>query len=274
MNKTEGYLYIATGTQYVEEAIASVNSLRQCNPSSHVTLITDKPIDASYFDEVKILDFDTTNSSGCKNFKVLGLQHSPYDRTFFVDTDTFFIEDCKELFLLLEYHDLLIAPAPADRRAIMINESILEGYVSYNSGVIVFNNNSRVKNLFREWFLLCLKKIYEGDQPPLMHALLTNSVKLYVLQHNYNFRLPFMVAVPGFKVKLLHGRNPDFHKIEKIVNEFESLQRAWNPNNSTMNVRESKRSLHLQKKKTLARRFTGLYQKLKPPCKEKLTPLK
>ncbi len=247
MEKTEGYLYIATGTRYIDEAIVSVKSLRQCNPDVHVTLITDEPVDISYFNEIKVLDVDESDSYERKNYKILGLQHSPYDRTLFIDTDTYFIADCKELFQLLHYHDILIAHAPGDRREVIINEKVLEGYLAYNSGVIAFNNNEIVNKLFKDWYILCLKNIYKGDQPPLMHALLTNAVKIYVLHQNYNFRLPFIVSFPAFSVKILHGRNQDFRKIKKIVNKDISVQRAWNPNNAKMILRDFERVAHSRK---------------------------
>ncbi len=234
MKRAEGYLYVATGKRYLEEAIVSAKSLRQCNPDVHVTLITDKPIKSSYFDEIQILDIDKTDTNGSKNFKILGLQHSPYERTFFVDTDTYFIEDCKELFRLLQFHDILIAHAPGDRRMVRINDKDLEGYLSYNSGVIVFNKSENIKKLFNEWYQLCVRNIYKGDQPPLMHALLTNPVKIYVLQQSYNLRTAFIVSVPAFCVKILHGRNKDLHEIAQIVNNDTSEQRAWNPNNNKM----------------------------------------
>jgi len=257
MGRSEGYLYIASGEKYVKEARISARSLKKCNPGAHITLITDIAVDSSGFDEVRIHEKDNDDPRGAKNFKSQHILNTPYDKTIFIDTDTFFIEDCRELFPLLEYHDLLIAHAPADMREVLIDDKPIEGYKCYNAGMIAYKKNEVTIKLFEEWYRICRKLIYRGDQPPLMHALLTNPVKLYVLHQNYNLRTPFLVSLPAFKAKILHGRNVDFEKAARNVNANADFQRVWNPNNNKMIVRlpkkkmlrENKRKQRLRKKK-------------------------
>jgi hypothetical protein len=230
----KGYLYIATGDNYINEAKISVNSLRRHNQYAHVTLITDKKIKADEFDYVYILNFEYQENSDWKKaliYKVLALQHSPYKKTFFIDTDTYFLDDCSELFQLLNYFDLLIAHAPSDSSHVIINDQKIIGYHPYNTGVIVFNKNELISKLFIDWLDIYKNKyhLYPTDQTPFMESLLINQVYLYVLQSIYNFRLPFYVSIlPDLKVKIIHGRSSNYELLEEEINGI-ILQRSWDP---------------------------------------------
>lgn len=228
----KGYLYIATGEKYIKEAIQSVQSLKNQNDKLHATLITDKQIEVREFDDIIIQNNIT--KEGWKEgvlFKVRGLLLTPYEKTFFIDTDTYFSDDCLELFNLLEYYDLLIAHAPADTNQIVINNNQrFSGYYPYNTGVIVFNNNDAVKKLITNWLTIYQEKFrfYPHDQTPFMESLLYNKVKVYVLQPVYNFRIPFIVAIPSLKVKIFHGRVSDFESFQRKINST-IVHRVWKP---------------------------------------------
>lgn len=225
-----GYLYIATGNKYLDEAIISATSLKKCNPNAHITLITDEKINNKIFDSIVIKNNDSINykwKSGIQ-YKVESLLLSPYEKTFFIDTDTYFIEDSAELFDLLEYHDLQIAHAPDDKTKVVLDHKEFEGYYPYNTGVIVFNNNPKIKKLFQDWLSIYKRKfdIYPHDQAPFMEALLINDLKIHVFHQIYNFRLPYYIAIPGLKVKILHGRTNDFNLIANKINKH-LYNRVW-----------------------------------------------
>lgn len=235
----KGYLYIATGDKYINEAVNSVTSLKKSNPDAHATLITDKKVQISKFDRI-IIRKNNHNSTGWKEgilYKVKGLLSSPYEKTFFIDTDTYFVDDCSELFNVLDYFDLLISHAPADSNKIMIEGKYLEGYYPYNTGVIVFNKNSIVEKLFSDWIITYKNKfnVYPHDQAPFMEALLNNKVKIYVLQSIYNFRTPSIVTFLPLKVKIIHGRMNDYESLSKKINSSIS-QRAWVPEKRRKNL--------------------------------------
>lgn len=229
----KGYLYIATGEKYIKEAIQSVQSLKKQNDKVHATLITDKHIKAHEFDDIIIQN--NVAREGWKEgllFKVSGLLLTPYEKTFFVDTDTYFSDDCLELFELLDYYDLLIAHAPSDTSQIVIdNQEVFPGYYPYNTGVIVFNNNDAVKKLIKNWLTIYQEKfrIYRYDQTPFMESLLYSKVRVYVLQPVYNFRTPFLVPIPrSLKVKIFHGRVSDFESFQRKIN-YALVHRVWIP---------------------------------------------
>ena len=228
-----GYLYIATDQSYIDEANRSVKSLRDEDPTVHTTLVTSNKEVKGSFDKViyleHLIDPDDPWKSGIE-FKVKGLLESPYQKTFFLDTDTYFAESCAELFDLLDYYDLLIAPAPSDPSKILDNGRLVNGYFAYNTGVIVYQKNNNTHKLFTEWLKAYQIAInhYPHDQGPFMAALLRNPVHYYVLQPIYNFRTPFFVSLPAAKVKLIHGRVENYDRVKKAVNA-RICNRAWDP---------------------------------------------
>lgn len=230
---TKGYLYIAIGDAYLAEAQISAKSLRSKDKNAHITLITNKSIKLDQFDTIKIISENPTEPVNYKSgilYKVNGILNSPYKNTFFVDTDTFFFDKCDELFDLLEFYDLLIAPDASDRSRVVIADKVMEGYIPYNTGIIVFKESDKVKKLLTNWFDIYKEKIdiYQQDQPAFIEALLLNPINLYALHSNYNFRLPCYTAVPNGFVKIVHGRSIDFNQLESEINRSE-VNRGWSP---------------------------------------------
>ena len=59
----KGYLYIAIGARYVDEAIISAKSLRKVDENAHITLITENNFKEHVFDKLIIYKMK------CDNFK-------------------------------------------------------------------------------------------------------------------------------------------------------------------------------------------------------------
>ena len=229
---TEGFLYIATGQKYIEEARTSAKSLRRHFENAKIALVTDKPINDNLFNEIIFLEpSHTSNWKLGLNFKVEGLLKSPFEKTFFIDTDTYFTDSTIELFRLLDFFDLLICHSPNDISKIRVKGKKLEGLSPYNTGVIVFNKNTEVIKLFKEWGRFYLEKpeTYSSDQPAFMEALLTHDVKIFVLSYVYNFRLPSFISLPPLKVKIIHGRASNYERLNRIINRHSDRHRTWSP---------------------------------------------
>lgn len=229
---TEGFLYVATGNKYILEAERSAKSLKRHSKSARIALVTNKPLVSNLFDEIIIVDHE--NLSDWKSglgFKVEGLLRSPFEKTFFLDTDTYFTDDVHELFRALDFFDLLISHAPNDISKIKINDKKLEGLSPYNTGVIVYNNSEKIKSLFFHWRDLYSSKSekYSSDQPAFMEALLNHHIKIYVLSYIYNFRTPSFITLPPLKVKIIHGRTSNYEKLDRILNKHQHNHRTWSP---------------------------------------------
>ena len=83
---SKGYLYVATGLQFINEAIKSARSLKRINPQTHITLITDAELKKDCFDIVKIIRNDEPHYKTRKKrgllYRIVGLLQSPYEVTF------------------------------------------------------------------------------------------------------------------------------------------------------------------------------------------------
>ena len=80
----QGFLYVATGRKYLEEATRSAESLRRYSNSAKIAIVTNKEFSSDVFDEIIIID--RKNSKDWKTglaFKVEGLMFSPFEKTFF-----------------------------------------------------------------------------------------------------------------------------------------------------------------------------------------------
>ena len=234
-----------------------------------MTLITNEQTDAPEFDNIIVIKKDQTEEGWKEGilYKVQNLLFSPYRKTFFIDTDTYFTHHCDELFSLLEHYDLLIAHAPADTSKVSISNQSIEGYFPYNTGVIVFKKCDAVNQLFTDWLSIYKEKfkIYPHDQTPFMEALLINKIALYVLHPIYNFRTLFIVAMPSLEVKIVHGRLSDFESFERIINR-KITHRAWIPKSHLDNLILEKRSW----KDHLKRLLPSWFYKTYLICKESL----
>ena len=111
-----GVFYVAAGQKYVDEAYNSAKSLKKIEPSLNITLLSDRELpQQDVFERIILVDEKVT----CRNegllFKVKHLYFdSPYQKTLFVDTDTYFTDNCASGFEILKYFDLALVPAPVD----------------------------------------------------------------------------------------------------------------------------------------------------------------
>lgn len=243
LSSNRGYLYAATGEKFTEEAAASVRSLRAVNPSIHATLITDRACKYPEFDTIKILDYSEKKVDWKKGllYKAQALQHSPYELTFFADTDTWFIEDCSELFDLVSHFDLVLAHSPADVSVVELEGEKIKALHPYNTGIMVFRKSKRMTQFLAAWLQTYEEKydLYPSDQTPFMEALLRSGLSHYVLLPFYNFREHFMVSLPPGKVKIIHGRPANPVKLAQQINA-DLRHRTWLPRRKKVIFRRPK----------------------------------
>ncbi len=201
----EGVLYIAVGEDYIEEANKSVEILKNEMPDTHVTLITDEErLAANQFDDIKIIDDSAKNMSN----KINHLQRTPYDRTVFFDTDIYVDQDFSELFNLLDEFDIALAHETARFQEML--EDVPRSFSTFNTGVIVYRNNSGFRELLSRWREIYLERAEgrEGqmrEQPSFRKAIYESDLRVATLTPEYNCRF----AKPGFvsnKVRIFHGR--------------------------------------------------------------------
>ncbi len=233
-----GYLYVACGDRFVREALISAQSLKQIDKTANITLVTDKEINSSLFDNVVIRPSDVQTYKHGLLYKVEHIyQASPYDETLFLDTDTYICESCDPLFELLNFFDIAIAPDPTDVNRAKSPESNkpLKATDLYNTGVILFRKNEHTKNLFTRWLTLYRTKVEQGvvgrenDQTSFIEAWLESTARLYLLSQAWNARTPFFFTL-NQSVKIIHGRHRNIELIRSKLNKpHPSRHRCWLP---------------------------------------------
>jgi hypothetical protein len=243
---SNGFLYIISGAErFFRETYDSVTSLRRHNPEARATLVCDAvpasmPQLASCFE--KIITQPVAPSPARKSlpptpgltYKVRSMYaHSPYDRTCFLDSDTYLLADVQPLFDVLEYFDIAMALAPADITPTRLDGRELIVCMPYNSGVILIRKSELTERLFDRWLYWQEKASLDepdftgADQATLMRALLEIPCRIGTLHNTWNARTPVHERFSG-PVRLIHGRHADFETVARNIN-ITSDVRVWIP---------------------------------------------
>jgi hypothetical protein len=233
----QGVIYIATGRKYIDEALKSAASVKAANPSIHVTAFSDARIDSPHIDNTLIIDGASQRaprpiavvtdakkiqavgqSKGMLN-KVYYMGRSPYERTLFLDSDTYVAGDIAHLFSVLDRFDIAVAHAPyrsprqpAERRRFY---EISPAFVVMNTGVVLFKRSERSDAFFSEWLRLCQEEYNDcNDQASFRTALYHSDLRIATLPPEYNYRFRKRLCING-SIKILHGRDPDLAAVAR-----------------------------------------------------------
>lgn len=196
----KGILYVATGLNYVNEAIISALSCKQHN-NYPIALITDS---ADYELPENLFDIIIIQSAFYNYRDKLLIKHSPFEKTIFLDTDTYVVDLLADLFRILDYREFAIHQA--DEGFEFDLPEVSNAMPEFNTGVIAFRLTSNVKNLFESW-----SHSFDGiksittDQYHLRKTLYASEVKFAIFSSAYNFII-YHTNLVMQKVKILHGR--------------------------------------------------------------------
>lgn len=187
-----GIVYSAVGRLYNQEAIASAKSVHKYH-KINITIFTDDPSfirrhnTNNLFHKIHKIDTSPIKKLGykvapyAKIQKIKAMASFPYDITLYLDCDTKIKGSISDLFKkYIIDKDMCIAHSPyLDKTQRPFRLVKYERPKAYNSGVIVYQKNENMTNLFRRW----LKKverdpnIYQKgkgkfyDQPKLVSLL-------------------------------------------------------------------------------------------------------
>ena len=216
-SETRGVVYVATGDAYITEARESAASVREAMPGVPICLITDVDVDpGSAFDTI----VTHAEGAGTKRFKQ-NLHLSPYDRTVFLDTDTFVAADVSDLFTVLDRFEIAAKQISSDYNAKRLE--VPSAFPEMNSGVIVYRKTPAVLALFEEWRRLFIE--FESDygwtwdQLSFRKAVYESEARVASLPIEYNF-MPYFPAYLMNNAKIVHGRTGErMRRIASEVNE-------------------------------------------------------
>ncbi len=230
-----GVMYVAFGESYVREAKKSIASLRKVSSTIPISVVTDK----EWYDEYvpdKFLIRDPIFSFECKPIYI---PESPYDRTLFLDTDTYVARDITPVFNLLDYYDIGVLFGGNQ-----LNDTGIECHLQCSSSTILFKNNIAVKDVFRRWTQIYLeqKEVISnvkdsrglGDQRYLAIAIAKSKARPLHLGTHLNFILcaESVATCPPY---VYTGRNVDNEWANyRLTNKWDTAvdwkERIWMPN--------------------------------------------
>ena len=228
-----GYLYIAyKSNRYYKQAVVSAKSLKAVDPDAHITLITDSDRRDDCFDEVLDLIYPKQIKDNVYEAKFWNILRSPYEKTFLVDTDTYFLDNCRGLFELLDHYHFCLMPAnsylPIERKM---------GFIPYNSGIMLFKNDDfDCQDVLNDTYINFLEKRDDFKTKRfdyyLTWTLSRSNARVYTLPPIFNARFGSMMCLSG-PVKILHGAGQGFLTAEQYEDIGKKINktlggRYWN----------------------------------------------
>jgi len=244
MIATEGFVLIATGDKYRNEACEAVSRIRAHAKGRKIYLYTDDPskVPKGLFDRV-LLHPESTNSY---RDKIPPLRHLPFKRTIFLDCDVELLSPVCDIFEILKYNHFVGCHAPV-RWCQWQDPDVPHGFCEVNSGVLGMTRCALQQQLIRKWQETYDFVRVEFDQASLRSSLwwaVKKGLRVFILPPEYNLRTPKPWLVgPGLAVKIVHGRIPQaemedlktylntyvdrFRSSEKFPTQQNSLPLAW-----------------------------------------------
>ena len=145
-----GVLYIAFGDNFLKEMLFSAESVKKHNPNLHITAFADKKVESEFVDECRVIKVKHLRP------KIDYIAETPYEQTLFLDTDTVVDYNIEDMFDLLSNFDFAGTHDLARKRkkysAVMREyREIPYAFSEINTGVLVFQKNEKVLNLFETW---------------------------------------------------------------------------------------------------------------------------
>lgn len=120
------------------------------------------------------------------------MEESPYEKTIYLDTDTFINHNIQDMFDLLDKYELLCCHDYARKRVFPIPEymKIPYAFSELNGGVIGFRKCENFTSMIKLWNQYYDKylKIVKWDQVSFRIAVWESDIKLYILPIEYNRR--------------------------------------------------------------------------------------
>jgi len=262
----KGFLYVANQQKFIDEAIISAKSLRRfhaepvglvCTPS-----LWQKELE-NHFDEI-VLVSELENQLYLA--KILGLHHTPFEHTIFLDGDTFITDTISELFDLLEIVDFATTIEAKRHTSKYKDLKYYNIFPEFNTGVIVFKKNAIMEKIFQDWLAYCLERKLKIDMPGLREAVLKNfqEVRFSILPDCYNEHGFASMMILHSKVKVIHERlgykrgvyTPhfmDFDKMDRFAKKINKIEykRLYIPKVGIISYRWSPQNVLMKIKKKL-----------------------
>ncbi|MZR14694.1 hypothetical protein GQE99_16865 [Maritimibacter sp. DP07] len=183
----KGVIYVATGADYRDLAVASARSLREVEPDLPVDLFTDTPggVPEGLFDAVHLITEPHDRS------KLDCLALTRFERTLFLDCDTLIVNPLGDVWGILERFDLAMAHEVRRMTPLIRAGHAVEtpyAFPQLNSGVILYRRSGAMDAFLAEWVRRYAAAGLYRDQPVLKDLLWESDLRFYVLPPEFNLR--------------------------------------------------------------------------------------
>lgn len=208
----KGILYISSDDEYLSEAIRSAHSVSQVMPELPIAIITDTSSPGGVFDIViERNDLESSVVDKCQQ-----IHRTPFQKTLYLDTDTYVARPLEDIFDLLSNYDLITGLEKGRHYDIGLPPSVPHR----QGGVIGFDDNQRVSQFFEFWRNIYAEQREKGrmsDQPPLTKAVIQSDVRVHTLPVEDNCLIYYGERLEG-PVRIIHGHD-DLAKHARKLNE-------------------------------------------------------
>ena len=140
-----GFCYVADCDAYIDEAMASIGSLREQMPDAGSAFVTKRELFRSHS---AVIDWIELRQDRIGPIVKTDARLAPYDRVIFLDTDTFITGDLIGLFTLLDRFDFAFAPEPNGRPDHGTDAGVPQAFPEPNSGVFAFRKGLVTHRVF------------------------------------------------------------------------------------------------------------------------------
>jgi len=207
---SQGAIYIITqDPRYVGMLLTSAASLKRAMPELPITVFSQFPVESPLFE--KVIRVEGTRDGFYD--KTQWMRQSPYDRTMFIDADTYVLEPVPELFALLDRFDCAATHEEylnTDWFGRSPRPDIPASFPEFNTGILLLKRSEKVDRVLQEWGNLYRAFLEEkpgekiNDQPFFRIAVYNSDVRIATLTREYNCKFRGQGYLNG-KVKILHG---------------------------------------------------------------------
>jgi hypothetical protein len=192
-----GVVYLAFGAPYLAMALTSAVSLRATNPTIPVCMLTNvvptpppklRWWDPDLGDTWRWIDGSTQDN---RLFKTDVIRHSPYQKTLFLDCDTFVVGDLGRMSVFLDYFDVAMffvkSPcAVTPDQEVLAERMRFREVPHFNTGVIGFRRNPRTEQFFHTWRARFVAMGIDRDQPAMTEACFESDVRILPVRESWN----------------------------------------------------------------------------------------
>jgi hypothetical protein len=203
MSDTMGFLYIATGEDFVQEARISAKTVNRQHQDIPICLISDVEITDDVFDKVITVE---EPAYGFED-QIYNLSRTPFDQTIYLDTDIYADGSVTDVFDLLDQFDMAVTHNN-DGEAWPV-EGVPESFPELSTGVVAYRLTDQFLDFLSIWEDLYFENKQSNEpmqnQPTFRQAVYESDIRFATLRQEYNCAF----WTPGYavgQVKLFHGR--------------------------------------------------------------------